>query len=191
MTHNANHIGRNGGGLGRMAGALAVGALAGLAMSQGKKLMAQGPSMVAGDWSDALKTEHRMVERLFDVLLGTTEDQTMKRDGLLAKIAYALTKHGVEEENVIYPALKRAKPDGAADHLAHDHAQIKSFIFELKEMASSDPRWIVRAREFQQLVEAHVRQEEDEVFPMLMASLSAEENARLTKLMNWEGYKVA
>lgn len=191
MTHHATHLGRSGGGFGRMAGALAVGALAGLALSQGRKLMAQGPAIMAGDWSDALKTEHRMVETLFEQLLGTSEDQAMKRNGLLAKIAYALTKHATEEENVIYPALKRHQPDGAADHLAHDHAEIKRFIFELKEMEASDPRWIIRAREFQQLVEHHVREEEDEIFPALFASLSQEENARLTKLMNWEGYKAA
>ena len=191
MTHHATHVGRSGGGLGRMALPLAVGAIAGLALSQGRKLAMQAPSIAAGDWTDALRTEHRMVEKLFETLLGTREDETMKRNGLLGKIAYALTKHATQEENVIYPALKRSQPDGAAGHLVDDHAQIKTFIFELKEMETSDPRWIVRAREFQQLIEHHVREEEDEIFPALFSSLSQEENARLTKLMNWEGYKVA
>ena len=190
MPHHATHTAR-GGAFGRMALPLAVGAIAGLALSQGRKLAMQAPSIAAGDWSDALRAEHRMVEKLFETLLGTREDETMKRNTLLGKIAYALTKHATEEENVIYPALKRAQPDGAAGHLVDEHAQIKSFIFELKEMDAADPRWIVRAREFQQLVERHVREEEDEIFPGLYASLSQEENARLTKMMNWEGYKVA
>lgn len=190
MTHHMNH-GPMSGGLGRMALPLAIGAIAGLALSQGKKLAAQGPSIAAGDWMDALKTEHRMVEKLFEKLLGTTEDQKVQRTGMLAKIAYALTKHATEEENVIYPALKEARPDGQADHLSHDHAQIKTFIYELKKMDAADPRWIVRAREFFQLIQNHVREEEEEIFPALYSSLSEEENGRLTKMMNWEGYKVA
>jgi hypothetical protein len=36
-----------------------------------------------------------------------------------------------------------------------------------------------------------MRQEEDEVFPAFRDALPAEENARLTKMMNWEGFKVA
>lgn len=193
MTHNGTQMrgGAGAGGFGRIAGALAVGAIAGLAAGQARKLAMQGPSLAAGDWMDALRTEHRMVEKLFEALLATHEDQAHKRQGLLGKIAYALTKHATEEENVIYPALKRETQDTRASGLIDDHAQMKSFIFELKQMEPTDPRWLVRAREFHQLIERHIREEEDEIFPSLFSSLSTQENARLTKLMNWEGYKVA
>lgn len=189
MTHHMNH-GR-GGGLGRMALPLAMGALAGLALSQGRKVAMQGPSVMAGDWQEALKLEHRMVEKLFEALLATDETQVAKRNGLIAKIAYALTKHGIQEENVIYPAMMDARAEGQAEHLTHDHGQIKHFIYELKTMEASDPRWLLRAREFFECIQHHVREEEDEMFPAFAATLSQEENARLTKLMNWEGYKVA
>jgi len=201
MTHHPAHSGLSGnigrslgngsGGFGRMAGMLAIGAIAGLAAGQARKLAVQGPSMAAGDWMDALKLEHRIVEKLFEALLATDETQGAKRNGLLGKIAYALTKHANQEENVIYPALKESTPDGRAGDLVDDHAQIKTFIFELKRMEASDPRWILRAAEFQQLVERHVREEEDVIFPALFAGMSKEENARLTTMMNWEGYKVA
>lgn len=190
MTHQLSHIGRNA-NLGKMALPLALGAIAGLAMSQGKKLAVQGPSMAAGGWMEALKAEHRMVEKLFETLLDTNETQVAKRNGLLGKIAYALTKHATQEENVIYPALKEADADGPADHLSHDHAQIKHYIYELKRMDASDPRWILRAREFFQCLQHHIREEEDEIFPALHDGLSDEENGKLTKMMNWEGYKVA
>lgn len=180
-----------GNNIGMMAGALALGVFAGLAASQTRKVVAQGPAIAAGDWFAALKAEHRMVEKLFETLLGTDETQTMKRKMLLSKIAYALTKHANEEENVIYPALKQEAHDGRADHLAQDHAEVKNFIFELKQLETSDPRWIVRAREFFQALQRHVREEEDEIFPAMQAGLSEEENRRLTTMMNWEGYKVA
>jgi len=196
MTHQTTPYrgyssGQGGGGFGRMAGVLAIGAIAGLAAGQARKLAMQGPSIASGDWMDALKTEHRMVEKLFEALFATDDRQVVKRNALLGKIAYALSKHAVQEENVIYPALKESTPDGRARELVDDHAEIKTFIFELKRMEASDPRWIVRAAEFQQLVERHVREEEDVIFPAMFSSLSSEENAKLTTMMNWEGYKVA
>jgi hemerythrin superfamily protein len=195
MTHHTNHLrgsSMGGGGFGRMAALVGIGALAGLAAGQARKVAMQGPSIASGDWMEALKTEHRMVEKLFETLLATDESQTTKRNAVLGKIAYALSKHAVQEENVIYPALKEAQPGGdSAGGLVHDHADIKTFIFELKRMEASDPRWIVRAREFQQLIERHVREEEDQIFPALASSLSSEENGKLTAMMNWEGYKVA
>lgn len=180
-----------GNGYGKMAGLLAIGAVAGVALTQARKAAVQGPSVVAGDWMEALKTEHRMVEKLFDKLLATDDSQTTKRNMLLGKIAYALTKHANEEENTIYPALKQHGLEPRSDHLFDDHAKIKSFIYELKNAPASDPNWLMRAREFQQLIMHHVREEEDEIFPALRARLSDAENHKLTTMMNWEGYKVA
>src|SRR5687767_4147438 len=93
---------------GRLATGAALGFAAGLALPHARKAMMQAPSIAAGDWTDALKAEHRMVQKAFDALLATSADEHMKRQMLLTKIAYALTKHGIEEENVIYPALKES-----------------------------------------------------------------------------------
>ena len=40
-------------------------------------------------------------------------------------------------------------------------------------------------------IEAHVREEEDVIFPRLRAKLSPKENKKLTGRMNREGFKVA
>lgn len=190
MTHLPTHT-RHNGNLGMMAGALAVGVAAGMAAHHVRKAAVQGVSVAQGDWLDALKTEHRMVQKLFDALLATSDNQAAKRKTLLASIAYALTKHATQEENVIYPALKRMAADGRAPELIDDHAGIKAFIFELKTLPAGDPSWLPKAREFHDLIERHIRAEEDEILPLLMGSLSDKENAELTAMMNWEGYKVA
>src|SRR4051812_15177935 len=95
----------SGNSLGRIAAGAAIGLAAGLAIPHARKLAMQGPSLAAGDWVAALTAEHRMVEKLFDQLLATADDELVKREMLLTKIAYALNKHAIEEENVIYPAL--------------------------------------------------------------------------------------
>ena len=94
------------GGMGRIAGFAAIGLAAGLAANFGRKLAVQGPSMLQGDWMEALKAEHVAVLKLFDALEGTDTEQPRKRSLLLTQIKHALGKHAFEEENVIYPALR-------------------------------------------------------------------------------------
>jgi hemerythrin superfamily protein len=176
---------------GRLATGAALGLMAGLAIPHARKAVMQGPSLAAGDWVAGLTAEHRMVEKMFDALLKTSDDEMLKREMLLTKIAYALTKHAIEEENVIYPALSENAHAEQAHHLSDDHAKMKTFIYDLRRISSKDPQWLVRAREFWTDLQEHMRQEEDDIFPAFRDALPAEENARLTKMMNWEGFKVA
>jgi hemerythrin superfamily protein len=179
------------GQFGRLATGAAIGLAAGLAIPAARKALMQAPSLAAGGWADALKAEHRMVEKAFQLALDTTERDVAKREMLLMKIAYALTKHAVEEENVIYPALVQHGREDEARRLVDDHGQVKTFIFELKALPSDDPRWRTTLQTFFTGLQSHIREEEEEVFPAFEAMLPAEENARLAKLMNWEGFKVA
>ncbi|RAK59673.1 hemerythrin domain-containing protein [Phenylobacterium hankyongense] len=176
---------------GRLATGAAFGLLAGLAIPHARKAVMQGPALAAGDWVAGLTAEHRMVEKMFDTLLATSDEEMLKREMLLTKIAYALTKHAIEEENVIYPALSENAHAEQAHHLVDDHAKAKTFIYDLRRISSRDPQWLLRAREFWTDLQEHMRQEEDEIFPTFRDALPAEENARLTKMMNWEGFKVA
>lgn len=179
------------GNLGRMATGAALGFVAGLAVPHARKAVMQGPSLAAGDWVEALKAEHRLVEKTFQALLATSEDEPMKRQMLLTKIAYALTKHAIEEENVIYPAMMDNGREDQARHLVEDHGDVKTFIYELRRTPTDDPRWIDTARQFFTQLQEHVREEEEDIFPTFRDALPDDENARLTRMMNWEGFKVA
>lgn len=177
--------------LGRIATGAAIGLMAGLALPQARKAMMQAPSLTAGDWVAALKAEHRAVEKLFDKLLATGESEMAVREMLLTKIAYALNKHAVEEENVIYPALSEGGHAAQSQHLTQDHAQVKTFIYDLRRISSKDPQWLAKAEEFWAALQRHIHDEEDEIFPAFHEAMGREENARLTKMLNWEGFKVA
>ena len=168
-----------------------LGFLAGLALPHARKAVMQGPSAMAGDWADALKAEHRIVQAAFAKLLETNDDQAMQREFLLSKIAYALTKHGIEEENVIYPALSETSHAHEARKLFEEHSDIKTFIYDLRRLPAGDPAWLARARQFSDHVDAHIREEEDEIFPAFRDALPDAENERLTRMLNWEGFKVA
>ena len=176
---------------GLLAAAAVAGAAVGLAANYGRKIVAQGLSAAAGDWADTLAAEHRAVLALFDKLEATEDSQTWMRAHLLTKIRNALGKHAIEEENAVYPALREANVSHDADALNSEHGYIKTYLYELDNMPKSSPDWIERVRAFRELLEEHIRMEEDEVFPRLRAELGEEGNARLSAAVAREGLKLA
>ena len=178
-------------GRGGMIAAAVAGAAVGLAASLGRKALVQGLSATAGDWSDVLAAEHKAVLAYFDALEATGDSQSFKRAHLLTKIKNALAKHSLEEENVIYPALRDKGEIPAADTLNSEHGYVKTYLYELENMPKEGPSFLAKAREFRVMLEAHIREEEDEIFPALKKRLSEEENDILSWSMNREGMKLA
>ena len=179
------------GNLAALAGAAAGGLALGVLAMLSRKAAVQAPSALAGSWDDALKLEHKAVMAIFDGLEATGEKASGRRNMLLMQLKHALTKHAIEEENVIYPALRDAGHRDAADQLNKEHGYVKQYLYELSTTPSASPEWIAIVRRFRADIEAHVREEEDQLFPMLRASLSEEKNKALTVAMNKEGFKVA
>ena len=180
-----------GGQSGALIGAAVAGAAVGLAANYGPKLMMQSPAFMSGNWDEALANEHRMTLALFDQLEATSDDQTAARAGLVMKIKYALSKHALEEENVIYPALREANEAHDADELNGEHGYVKTYLYELENMAKDSPDFMARVKSFRTLLEGHMRNEEDNVFPRLRARMSEDQNKKLTHAMLKEGMKLA
>lgn len=176
---------------GALAGAAAGGAALGLLAMFSRKAIVQAPSMLAGDWMDALIVEHKAVAKLFDALEATDDKMAGRRNMLLIQLKHALAKHAIEEENVIYPALREIGQQSAADELNKEHGYVKQYLYELENSPSTAPEWIAKVRDFRADVEAHVREEENHLFPMLRAALSDEKSKALTMAMNREGFKLA
>jgi hemerythrin superfamily protein len=182
----------NGGSTGVLVGAAVAGAAVGLAANAGRKLFMQMTSGgAAGDWFETIKVEHQLTRATFDKIEATDDSQTSARATLLAKLKYALTKHALEEENVLYPALRQANHAHDADHLGDEHGYVKTYLYELETMPKDSPEWLARVRDFRTMIEAHMREEEDEIFPRFRKELSEDQNARITAMMNKEGYKFA
>lgn len=179
-----------GGQSGALLGAAVAGVAVGIAANYGRKFVMQIPS-VAGSWDEALKKEHRLTLTLFDQLEATSDDATTTRAGLIKKLKYALTKHAVSEENVIYPALREAGEVVEADELNAEHGYVKNFLYELDNMEKDAPGFLAKVREFRTMIEDHIRTEEDELFPRLKAKLDEEKDKKLTYAMGRENLKMA
>jgi hemerythrin superfamily protein len=180
-----------GGNAGVLAGAALAGAAVGIAANFGRKFLMQMPASAAGDWFEALKAEHKATIALFDQIEATDDSQTTMRTALLMKLKYALTKHAHEEEAVIYPALRKANSAHDADALNAEHGYVKTYLYELESLARDSADWLARVRDFRAMLEEHIRMEEEEVFPAFRQLMSEEQNAKLTGLMNKEGFKMA
>lgn len=191
FTNERSAFSWGGGNAGILAGAALAGAAVGIAANFGRKFLMQMPGVAAGDWFDALKAEHAATLALFDQLEATDDSQTMMRTTLLMKLKYALTKHAHEEEAVIYPALRQANSAHDADALNAEHGYVKTYLYELESLPKDSPDWLAWVRDFRAMLEEHIRMEEEEVFPAFKRVLSEAQNAKLTSLMNKEGFKMA
>ncbi|WP_106639244.1 hemerythrin domain-containing protein [Allosphingosinicella vermicomposti] len=178
------------GGRTAVIGAAVAGVAAGFAANIGRKFIVQFATG-RGDWMESLKNEHEMTLAIFDKIEATRDDQTMMRGMLLMQLKHALSKHAMEEENVIYPALREANEGAEADHLNSDHGYVKTFLYELDNIEKTSPEWIAKVREFRTMLETHMEEEEERIFPEFHASLSEEQNKKLTAAMHKEGLKLA
>ena len=169
------------------AGAATLGFFAGLALPQARKAVAHAPKAAGGEWARALAAEHGRIRARFDRLLDTRDDQAARREFLLARLARALTRHAIEEEYVVYPALMESVRRDEAKRLFDDHGEIKHFIFDLRRIPAAEPRWLVVAQEFRSHLDAHFQVEETDVFPSFHDALSAADNERLARMLNIEG----
>jgi hemerythrin superfamily protein len=172
-------------------GILGLTFLAGAAGNIMRKAVVQAPTALAGKWDEALAAEHRAALAIFDKLEQTDDTATFRRGLLLTQLKHALSKHALQEENAIYPALRDHGLADEADKLNHDHGYVKQHLYELTRMAKDDPRFLTELAEFRRLIAAHIREEEDELFPRLRQMVDAKENSALSVAMNKEGFKLA
>ncbi len=173
-----------------LAGAAAIGVMAGLALSRTRRTAMKAVMALTGDWERQLKAEHAVVKRLLKAMAESEPGEAVKRTTLLASVDEALTRHALEEEKVIYPALKSAGAEEATELLYADHAQLKTRIRELQEVSAEDPLWVESAKTLRRLFQTHVRAEE-QLFPLLHDLGDKPRNRALTGQMRREGARVS
>jgi hemerythrin superfamily protein len=164
------------------------GAAIGFAANYGRKFITQAVSGISGDWDEVLATEHDLTLAVFDKMLATDSSQTWKRSMLLMQVTHMLDKHAHEEEMVVYPALREAGQATEADQLNGEHGYMKTFLYDLGQMGPDAPNWLEKVREFRNLVAEHAKMEEEQVFPAFKRNLDEEQNAKITALVNKDGF---
>jgi hemerythrin-like domain-containing protein len=175
----------------KMAIGAAAGVATGLLANLVRKAVVQVPTVMAGNWDTALAAEHAAALKIFDVLEKTDEKATGRRSFLLMQLKHAISKHAFQEENVVYAMMRDQGLTEGADQLNHEHGYVKQYFFDLAEMPKGDPAWLPKLKEFRGMIEKHMREEENDLFPKLRKQLSEAQNRHITIAMNKEGLKLA
>jgi hemerythrin superfamily protein len=116
------------------------------------------------DGFEYLAEQHREVEQLFRRYAESPDD------AIAREICAALTAHAVAEEQALYPELRRIVDGGddLADEAEAEHGLAKTIVARIYDSPPEDLRPLVE--ELERDVTAHVRFEEDELFPAMAES---------------------
>jgi iron-sulfur cluster repair protein YtfE (RIC family) len=192
MAHSRTHNGQGGSSIlgSSVKGLLITAGVAAIA-NLGRKMAVQAPTAMAHDWCEGLIKEHKATLAVIDKLEQLSPDQTDRRAMLLMNLTHMIAKHAMQEENVIYPVLRRGEDGQVADALNSDHGEVKAMLYELGHMEKGDPAFGETLGRLRTALDDHMRQEENELFPALRARLSDEENKKLSREMNMAGLMLA
>lgn len=121
-----------------------------------------------------LTTDHADVEQMFTQVESLPEGEG--RDRLVEGIVRELSVHAAIEEQVLYPAMRTALPDGETlvQEAIDEHQQVKETLAAIERAASSAERDPLLVQLIGN-VRHHVEAEESELFPKLRASVGSGE----------------
>ncbi|MBT2408083.1 MULTISPECIES: hemerythrin domain-containing protein [unclassified Streptomyces] len=127
-----------------------------------------------GDVIAELTADHREVEEMFDVIEHTTPAN--ERQTAAERLTIELVRHSVAEEEHLYPAIRERFPDGdlIADKEIADHARVEKMLKDLEGLDAAGPEFDRRIAVLKAEVSAHVRDEEENLFPRLRQACSPE-----------------
>ena len=114
-----------------------------------------------------LRTQHAEARKLFAVV---TSDGG-NRKAAAQEVSRKLLAHMIIEQSVLYPAIKEVDADLVLEAF-EEHAVARYEIRRLLE-SLDDPRFEARGTTLKELIEHHVKEEEEELFPKVEKALPA------------------
>jgi hemerythrin-like domain-containing protein len=125
-----------------------------------------------------LEDQHRKVEALFEKLESGGADRAV-----LEELANSLAAHMAIEQDIFYPAIKEVDSD-LVNESFEEHSIAEVALKRLLATDSDDDSFEARVTALKELIEHHVEEEEEELFPAVEKALSAETLEKLGKVMS-------
>jgi hemerythrin superfamily protein len=124
------------------------------------------------DACDLLMQQHREVEAMFQRSRLLDDEELVE---LIEELAAALTVHAELEEQIFYPGVKRDETEGLLADSVEDHRRVKQLLVDLLDGEPDDPEYSRTLDELVESVQAHVREEETDLFPQVRSLLDEDE----------------
>jgi len=120
------------------------------------------------DAIDLLKKDHDEVDALFKDyrMLAEGDGDSGDKRALSTQICGMLAVHALIEEEIFYPAARKAGVDpDLLDEADIEHRSVKQLIAEIGAATASDSHYDARVTVLGEYVRHHVKEEEGELFP--------------------------
>ena len=124
------------------------------------------------DIVDLLSDQHRQVELLFQQFETSTGAES--KGNLARDVVTLLSKHSGVEEVDVYPVIKNEVSEPAADSLTHEHQELKEILADIEKADPGTAELDALMARARSAVQAHVAEEEGQVFPMMRQQFSAD-----------------
>ena len=114
-----------------------------------------------------LKHDHETVKSLFEQVNKLNKRDSDKKERVFDEIKAALEVHATIEEEIFYPAVKKARSEHVKDEIREayeEHKKIKQLLAKISDITASDERFDSKVKELKETVEHHVSEEEGEMF---------------------------
>ncbi|UUQ64543.1 hemerythrin domain-containing protein [Pseudomonas fuscovaginae UPB0736] len=136
---------------------------------------------------ELLKADHEKVKTILTQLSESTDRAEKKRTELLQKLELEVTIHTQLEEEILYPAFKEAgskKDDEMYYEAKEEHRTVDSLVLpDLKNTSPTTPEFAGRVKVVKELLEHHIEEEENEMFPQAEKLLGKEKLESLGEQM--------
>lgn len=127
---------------------------------------------------ELLESQHRKVEALFKKLEGGRSDP----EKVLTELANSLAAHMSIEQEIFYPAIKEVDPE-LVNESYEEHSIAEVALKRLLATEPEDEAFDARVTALKELIEHHVEEEEQELFPAVEKALGKETLTNLGKVM--------
>jgi hemerythrin-like domain-containing protein len=135
------------------------------------------------DAIELLTEDHEKVLELLEDMEETTSRGRKKRGELLLEIALEVRTHARIEEEIFYPAFQKAAKTGEDEQKFHEAAEEHALVdVVLPKLEACDPgteEFGALAKVLKDLIEHHIEEEEEELFPRARTLLG---QARVSEL---------
>src|SRR3954453_20305478 len=117
------------------------------------------------DVIELLEHDHREVEEMFAEFDRATDPK--ERRTIADKIIIDLVRPSEAEEQAVYPAMRKALPDGdqLVEHDLAEHSEAEEVMKKLDGMDPEDAEFGILMGQLQSVFTEHVKEEETDAFP--------------------------
>ncbi|MGI6207719.1 MAG: hemerythrin domain-containing protein [Anaerolineae bacterium] len=128
---------------------------------------------MAKDLFDQLKQEHKIVQELMEQIMEASESSASDRKDMFQELRTNLIPHMEGEEKAFYPKLlQHSDSEMIALEAIEEHKAARALLTQLKDEPKGEKRWLAKFKVFQESLEHHIEEEEDEVFKQAKKVLS-------------------